>query len=64
MKSTRDAFVTGSPTALVLAVLMEHGVPVETATLASIVTGFLAATAYRAIRRRWPWLMGVDAPGR
>ena len=62
MKSIRDAAVTGTPATLVLSALVSVGVPVEMATLLSIVAGALASMAYRAVRARWPWLLAVDAP--
>ena len=61
-KSLRDAAVTGTPAALVMGALVSVGVPVEMATLLSIVAAGLASMAYRAVRARWPWLLAVDAP--
>jgi len=62
MKPVRDAIVTGTPATLVLPMLLEQGVPVETATLLSVLVAAGASLVYRWVRARWPWLLAVDAP--
>ena len=58
----RDALVTGSPAAISLAVLVELGVDLGTATAASMVISSLASGLYRIVRERWPWLLEMDKP--
>jgi len=62
MKPVRDAVVTGAPATLVLSMLLEQGVPIETATLLSVLAAAGASLVYRWVRARWPWLLIIDAP--
>jgi len=61
-KPIRDAAVTGAPATLVMAALIEFGVPTAEASLVALVVGAVASAVYRAIRTRWPWLLAADAP--
>tara|TARA_R110000751_G_scaffold48895_3_gene108611 strand:+ start:290 stop:487 length:198 start_codon:yes stop_codon:yes gene_type:complete len=58
----RDAAVTGSPATLVMAALVELGLPTAEATVISLAAGTFASGLYRAVRARWPWLLAADAP--
>ena len=61
-KMLRDAAVTGSPATLVMAALVELGLPTAEATVISLAAGTFASGPYRAVRARWPWLLAADAP--
>ncbi len=61
-KMLRDAAVTGSPATLVMAALVELGLPTAEATVISLAGGTFASGLYRAVRARWPWLLAADAP--
>jgi len=61
-KMIRDAAVTGSPATLVMAVLIEYGIPTAEATAIALLAGTFASGIYRAVRARWPWLLAADAP--
>lgn len=62
IKPIRDAAVTASPSTLVLALMIEFGMPTAESSAVALLAGALASGIYRAVRARWPWLMAADAP--
>lgn len=62
LKSFRDGGVTGGTTAAVMLLLLNSGADAETAAVAGMIAGGIAARLYRYARVRWPWLAEIDPP--
>lgn len=62
LKSFRDGGITGGTTAVVMMLLMNHGADPQTAAVAGMIAGGIAARLYRYCRARWPWLEALDPP--
>jgi len=62
LKAIRDGGVTGGATALITLLLLKNGADAETAAVAGVICGGIAARAYRYVRVRWPWLAELDPP--
>jgi len=62
LKSFRDGGITGGTTAVVMMLLLNHGADAETAAVAGMIAGGIAARLYRYGRARWPWLEALDPP--
>lgn len=62
LKAIRDGGVTGGVTALVTLMLLKNGADAETAAIAGVICGGIAARMYRYARVRLPWLAEIDPP--
>lgn len=62
LKAIRDGGVTGGVTALVTLLLIKNGADTESAAVAGVICGGIAARAYRYVRVRCPWLAEIDPP--
>jgi hypothetical protein len=62
LKAIRDGGVTGGVTALVTLLLIKNGADAESAAVAGVICGGIAARAYRYVRVRCPWLAEIDPP--
>jgi len=62
VKALRDGGLTGGTTALVAALLIEHGADEGLALVLGAAAGGVVARAYRSARDRWPWLARLDPP--
>lgn len=62
-KSVRDSVLANAGPLLVYEALTSQGFDGPTSLLSAAIVGFMLPLGYRIVRRNWPWLLSVDAPG-